>query len=84
MKEIRRKGEDIPKEMKRKCLDEIIKFFKVERDETIGLIAAEEVLYLFLQQLGDVIYRQGIEDSKILLKNRFEDFQVDLDLLANK
>ncbi len=84
MNEIKRKWDLLPKEKRKICIDEIITFFKQKRDEEIGMIAAEDVLDFFLQNIGTDIYNKGVEDSKNLLKRQFEDLEVDLDLLLHK
>ncbi len=85
MNKIKRKSDLLLAPDKRQaCLREIATFFKQERGETLGLIATEEILDFFLENVGGTIYNKGVEDSKELLKKRFEDFGVDLDLLLNK
>lgn len=83
MNEIKRKWDLLTKEKRRICIDEIITFFKQKRDEEIGIIAAEDVLDFFLQNIGTDIYNKGVEDSKNLLKRQFEDLEVDLNLLLH-
>lgn len=46
----------IPKEQEQRCLDAIIGFFQHERDEEIGVIAAQEVLDFFSDHLAPVVY----------------------------
>lgn len=84
MNEIKRKWDLLPKEKRKACIDEIITFFKQKRDEKIGIIAAEDVLDFFLQNIGTNIYNKGVEDSKNLLKRQFEDLEVDLNLLLQE
>ncbi|HCC23163.1 TPA: DUF2164 domain-containing protein [Candidatus Falkowbacteria bacterium] len=82
--EINRKWDLLPKAKRKACVDAIITFFKQERGETIGLIAAEDILDFFLQEIGGDIYNKVVDDAKKLLKKRFEDLELDLDLLLNK
>jgi uncharacterized protein (DUF2164 family) len=63
------------------CVQQIITFFGENRDEEIGVIAAGEILDVVLELTAVDIYYKGIVDSKNLLKERFEDLSVDLDLL---
>jgi len=84
MKDIKRKRDLLSKEKRKTCIDEIITFFKQKRNEELGIIAAEDILDFFLQNTGEDIYNKGVEDSKNLLKKRFDDLEVDLDLLLNK
>lgn len=69
-------------EAKVRYIKEIIAFFRNERDEEIGMIAAENILRFFLETMGEEIYKKAINDSKKLLKERFEDLEVDLDVLS--
>lgn len=69
-------------ELKTKYLKEIIGFFQGERNEEIGFVAAEKVLDFFLQTMGEEIYKKTIKDCKKLLKERFEDLEVELDILS--
>jgi uncharacterized protein (DUF2164 family) len=68
---------------KKACLDEIIIFFENERDEKIGVIAAEQVLNIFLQTAGTELYNKGVEDAKKTLEHRLDDLHMDLDLLLD-
>lgn len=61
---------------------EIIGFFQDERDEKIGQLAAEEVLDFFLETAGKDIYSKGVDDCQSLIKERFSDLEVELDLLS--
>ena len=69
-------------EQKMIYLKEIISFFKKERDEEIGLVAAETVLDFFTQTMGDEIYKKAINDCKKLLNERFDDLDIELDILS--
>ena len=55
MHEIKRKWDLLPKEKRKSCIDEIITFFKQKRDEEIGVIAAEDILGFFLQDIGEAM-----------------------------
>lgn len=83
MPEINRKWDRLSKEKRKALLEEIITFFKQERDESLGIIAAEVILDFFLENMGEDIYNKGVFDSKEVLKRRFDDLEVDLDLLIN-
>ncbi len=83
MSEIKRKWDLLSKEKRKSVIDEIIRFFENERDEEIGMLAAEEVLDCVLENAALEIYRSGVEDSKKLLQKKFEDLSIDLDVLMN-
>ncbi|EKD64459.1 MAG: hypothetical protein ACD_50C00381G0003 [uncultured bacterium] len=85
MTKIKRKWDSFLSDKKRKtCIDEIITFYKEKQDESIGFIKAGEILDFVLQVSGETIYNKGIEDARNLLKNRWENLEIDLDLLINK
>lgn len=81
MEKVKRSWDVISNEKRKAAIEDIIIFFKKERDENIGVIGAEQILDLFLQDVGLELYNKGIEDSKQLLKNRFEDLELDMDVL---
>jgi len=83
MKEIKRKWDRITNEKRKSSIEEIITFFKQERDEKIGVIAAEEILDFFLQTVGGDVYNKGVKDSKEALEKRTEDLKIDLDILLD-
>jgi uncharacterized protein (DUF2164 family) len=84
MVEIKRKGDLLSKEEKRKIIPEIITFFKNERDEEIGIVAAEEILDFFLNNTGLELYNKGVENSVDFLKKRIEDLELDMEILLKK
>ena len=84
MSKITRQWPMLSEEKRKKFIDEIITFFKQKRDEDIGVIAGEEVLDFFLENISEEIYNKGVGDSKELLKKRFADLEFDLDLLLKK
>ncbi len=63
--------------------EEMILFFENERDEKIGIIAAEEILNFFLESVGSKLYNKGIDDAKKALENRYEELKFDLDDLID-
>jgi uncharacterized protein (DUF2164 family) len=74
----------ISEESRAKCINEIVTFFKNERDEDIGIIAAGQVLDFFLQAIGEDIYKKAVGDCKKLIREKLEDLEVDLDILSPK
>lgn len=84
MVEIKRKGDLLSGEEKRKRIQEIITFFKNERDEDIGIIQGEAILDFFLKNAGLEIYNKGVEDARSFLKTRFEDLELDMEVLLKK
>ncbi len=79
MTRIERKGAHLTDEQRTEALKEIVYFFEKERDEEIGVIAAEQVLNFFLASVGPMLYNKGIQDSKKAIQNRFDELNYDLD-----
>lgn len=69
---------------RQKCIKEIVGYFYDERGETIGVIAAENILDFFLQIAGPDVYNKAVEDTKIIFKKRIEELDVELDLLKRQ
>lgn len=84
MKDVKRKWDLLTKERRESLIKEVITYFKVERDQEIGVLAAEDILDFFLEALGKDIYNRAINDSKATVKQSFDNLEVDLDLLLNK
>ena len=79
----KRRWERLSDEERKLVKEEMILFFENERDEKIGIIAAEEILNFFLKSVGSKLYNKGIDDAKKALKNRYEELQFDLDDLID-
>jgi len=77
----KRKWDILPKSKRDSFVKELITFFEQERNEKLGIIAGEEILDFFLQNIGEDIYNKGVEDCKELLKKGFEDLEIDLDTM---
>jgi len=84
MAEIKRNWDLLSKEKRKTSIDEIIYFFDTERNEKIGIIAAEQLLDQFLQTIGLELYNKGIEDSTLFLKERFDNVILDMESLLVK
>ena len=71
-------------EQRKKAIDEIVAFFDSEREEKIGVIAAEQVLDMFLQGAAKEVYNRAIEDVKEFLRKKAEDIEIDIDINLHK
>ena len=76
-----RKFDNIPKEVEKKCIDEVITRVQEIEDSEIGIIAAQDIIDIVKQNLGPEIYNAGIRDVKKLLQGRFIDIETDIDIL---
>jgi uncharacterized protein (DUF2164 family) len=84
MSEAKRNWDIISKEKRKEAINDIVSFFQDERDEEIGMIAAEDFLNHFLKNLGTHIYNKGVEDSSNFLKERFDGSFLDIDSIVKK
>ena len=69
------------KEEKQILIKEIQNFFYEEREEQIGIIAAENALGFFIENLGNRIYNKALDDARVWFSKRMEDVGIDYDLL---
>ena len=81
---IKRKGDHLSDEVKKNTINELIYFFDKERDEEIGVIAAEQLLKFFLETVGPELYNKGILDAKKALQDRIDELNYDLDDLLDE
>lgn len=66
------------------AIKRVIDYFSTERDERIGVIAAEEVLDMFLDEIGGELFNKGVKETKKLIETRMEDLSVETDLLLKE
>lgn len=64
-------------EQKKRMQEEIIYFFKEERDEDLGIIGAETILDFFLDMLGETIYNKALDDVKLWFTRNMENMESD-------
>lgn len=83
MADTNRKWEKLSPESKSHCINELIDFYLAERDEEIGIVAAEEILNCVLQTAGKEIYNRGVSDAVRTMEQRFEDVKMDVELLLD-
>lgn len=69
------------REEKNSMIEKIQRFFGQERDEVIGIIAAEAVLDFFLETLGKDIRNHTLEEAKYWFSKRIEDLEGDFETL---
>lgn len=70
-------------EEKDRAKEELIRFFSVEREMEIGMIAAEDILNFFLQNVGGTLYNKGVSDAKKAIEYRVDELRFDLEELED-
>lgn len=76
-----RKFDYSSEEAKRKCLAEIITRVEEATDEEIGMIAAQDIVDIVIDNIADNIYNSAIDDVISLLRKRQADTETEVDLL---
>jgi len=61
------------KEKRTDCINELRNYFKKERDEDMGELAAGLLLNFFLDKIGPEIYNQGIYDAHKFMNDCAQD-----------
>ena len=65
--------DDLDRDKKKQCIEDIKEYFASERDEVIGEMAAEICLSFILEKIAPVIYNQAIKDAYCFLGEKLED-----------
>jgi len=63
---------------------DIMAFFATERDEEIGVIAAEEFLDMVLESIAPTVYNRAVDESKDFLSEKLDAVLLDLDITLKK
>lgn len=74
----------ISEEMKREVVGAIIAFYKRERGEEIGVIAAEEIMELVIDLVGREIFNKGVDETTKLMQDRLYSVWVDVEATVKK
>lgn len=74
----------LPKEAKEFIVDDIIRYFEQERGETLGSLAAEQILDFMISAVGPAVYNQAITDARALLAERMQNLDDDLYALEKR
>ena len=80
---MKRKWDVSSDEVRKKCLEEVITRVDEQEGAQFGVIAANEVVDIVLQNLGPDIYNQALKDTRKLIQEKLDDLQVGLDLLKS-
>ena len=80
---MKRKWDRLTDEEKDRAKQDLILWFEREREEQIGIIAAEEILNFFLQSVGGTLYNKGVADARKVVENRTDELKYDLDDLLD-
>jgi len=77
MSQIKRKHDVLTDDERKKFVNEIVTFFAQERDEEIGIVAAEVILDFFLEHIGPTVHNHAIDNTKDWIKERLTNLDID-------
>lgn len=80
----KRNFDGLNQDQRRGAIDKIISFFAEERDEEIGVIAAENVLNFFLDEIGKTVYNNGIDATSAAIKQHNDNLLIDIESLKRQ
>lgn len=84
MTEIKRDWDILSDEERKAALAEIIGYFATERNEDIGVIAAGELLDMFLRTTGSTIYNHALDGVRPFLEKSLATTLLDIDTTLRK
>lgn len=78
---MKRKWDVANEEAQKKCVDEVIA--RVDELETteIGVIAAQDIIDIVIENLAPDIYNAGVADAQKVIQKKLQDIEVDLQML---
>lgn len=71
-------GMKLPKEQRDQIIEQIQQFFELERSETIGTLAAGEVLDFMIKEIGPHLYNHAINVARNTLLERMQTLEDEL------
>lgn len=67
-----------PKEQREQIIDQIQEYFEKERGESLGHLAADNMLEFFMAQISPYIYNHALEDCRQLVTQRMVSLEDDI------
>lgn len=68
----------LSKEHKEYMINEIQRYFEVERGEQLGVIATEDIFDFFIKELGPIMYNKGVNDAKGMVEQKLMNIEEDI------
>jgi uncharacterized protein (DUF2164 family) len=69
---------DIPREARQEAIASIERYFREQRDEKIGNVAAGALLGYFLEEIAPLVYNQAVADAQERLLARVTEVDIDV------
>lgn len=68
------------KALNKKCIDEVVaRVQDIDDPETVGVIAAQDILDIVLENIGPEIYNKAINDATKFFSDRFQEIEYTAD-----
>ncbi|MBD2872735.1 DUF2164 domain-containing protein [Paenibacillus arenilitoris] len=71
-------GLKLPREQKDRLIASVQQYFELERSETIGSIAAEQLLDFMIKEIGPHVYNEAMADARRALAERMQTLEDEL------
>ena len=71
----------MPDETRKTVLEELMRFYKSEFDEDIGMIKCDVLLDKFLELTAVDIYNEGVDSTERVVEDRISDLKMELYML---
>lgn len=74
-----KKFDTIPEEVRKKCIAEVITRVEEIESERVGMIAAQDIIDIVVENIGPEIYNTALRDTKKLIQDRLGDLDYEID-----
>lgn len=81
---MKRKWDITNEDAQKKCIDEVITRIEEIESSTVGVIAAQDVIDIVVENLAPEIYNLGVQDAKKVIQEKMQDIEVDLDTIEQR
>lgn len=68
----------LPREQKQEIVERVKEYFELERSESIGDIAAEQLLDFMLKELAPYVYNKAVEDARQAVEQTWASIEEEL------
>ncbi|MFC0523733.1 DUF2164 domain-containing protein [Pontibacillus salicampi] len=73
-----------PREEREQIIESIQAYFEIERGEEIGNLGAEQLLDYIVQEVGPLLYNQGVRDAKKMVDQKLLNIDEDITSLEKQ
>lgn len=73
-----------PREEREQIIESIQAYFEMERGEEIGNLGAEQLLDYIVQEVGPLLYNQGVRDAKKMVDQKLLNIDEDITSLEKQ